>query len=214
MKKIVLFLLIVIPFLSFSQEHRFSIGVTASPTLTSTRGTSSFVKYEESKMAFSFGATFNYKIHRNFSLQADLSFERKGSVQHIEESKSQGYYEGTSFKVNNNFDYLTLPLLARATFGNKVNFFVNAGPFVGFLLRQEEVRTAEGFPTDRINYTDVYKRFDAGITIGAGVLIPIKERFSISFEGRNNLGLVDIEKPSSTLKTNSVNLLFGLVYHL
>ena len=63
------------------------------------------------------------------------------------------------------------------------------------------------------NYTSDYKTIDMGITAGIGLAIPINDKFSLSAEIRNNLGLTNISKSSSvTNKTNSTNLLIGVTY--
>lgn len=215
MKKALLSLLIIIPFLSFSQEkQKISVGVVISPSLTNIRGTNFLPKYYEKTLGYLIGASFNYTINNTISLQTDLSFERKGAVLNVEGTNSQGAYEGQGFKAHSNFDYLTIPLLARATFGSKVKFFINAGPFVGFLISQKETTKASGFPTSKIDYTSLYQCLDAGITAGVGLSVPMNERFSVSLEGRNNLGLVDINKYSGSVMTNSTNFLIGVVYHL
>ncbi|OFY87282.1 MAG: hypothetical protein A3F72_17445 [Bacteroidetes bacterium RIFCSPLOWO2_12_FULL_35_15] len=36
----------------------------------------------------------------------------------------------------NHFDYLTVPILLRATFGKRIKYFANAGMFFGYLIKQ------------------------------------------------------------------------------
>jgi len=50
------------------------------------------------------------------------------------------------------------------------------------------------------------------------MLVPLKNKFAISFEIRNNLGLINVLKHpdinNEAIKTNSTNLLIGFTYKL
>lgn len=120
--------------------------------------------------------------------------------------------------INTNFDYLTLPILVRATFGKKVQFFLNAGPYFGYLIKQTFVSKGTNFPTTTSDNTSLDKRFDTGISTGLGISVPIKTKFAFSFEIRNNLGLFNVSAVpvanNGTIKTNSTNFLLGFTYKL
>ena len=116
------------------------------------------------------------------------------------------------------FDYLTFPILVRATFGKKVQYFVNAGPYFGYLIKQTFVTKGDNFPTTTTDNTSFDKRFDTGISTGLGLSIPIKSKFAFSLELRNNLGLYNVTDLPVTnsviVKTNSTNILLGFTYKL
>ena len=72
---------------------------------------------------------------------------------------------------------LTIPFLLRTTVSKKLPIFINAGPFIGFLLKEtthSEMMTDEKFSSTN---TSAYKNFDIRITVGLGLLKP----FGITF---------------------------------
>jgi hypothetical protein len=166
--------------------------------------------------AFSGGFFFQYNLNKNFSLRMDPSYEQKGYKikQQLTDSQGNPISKG---KIRGNFDYITIPLLLRANIGNKINYFVNAGPYIGFLLSQNNIVQAPLFDGAKVTYTNTsyYKTIDIGITAGIGLAIPIKDKFALSIEIRNNLGLTNINKNTNKdygIKTNSTNLLVGFAY--
>lgn len=217
MKQMIIFLLISVGATTvlFAQQNKFDIGIEGGPSRTFLRGNDFTEEYTDPKTGFSGGISLQYNFPKIFSIRTNLAFERKGSL-------SKGTFINTDegsegeFIAHLNYEYLTLPVLIRAGFGNKVKYFVNAGPFLGYLMKHEIITKAAGYPTLTNEYTNYYKQFDAGITAGLGVTIPIKEKIYISCEIRNNLGFLNISKVpvvnDGTIKTNSTNLLVGLAY--
>ena len=71
-------------------------------------------------------------------------------------------------------------------------------------------------PRTTTNNTKLFKRFDAGIKGGGGIIISLKNKLSFSGEIRNNLGLNNISTlpvyNNGTIKTYSLNLLFSVIY--
>ena len=144
-------------------------------------------------IGFSGGLSFQYNSTKHISIRTTLSFERKGDV---------STFDVYDIFVNNiigkatvhwNYDYLTVPVLLRATFGNKTKFFLNAGPFFSYLMRYSVVAQLPNTPeTVNDRETKFYSWFDTGITTGLGISVPLKEALALSFEIRNNLGLYNI----------------------
>ena len=118
--------------------------------------------------------------------------------------------------IHINFDYFTLPILLRTYIGKKHLFFTNAGPYVGYLIKQTDVDKGSNINTVTVDNTSYTQRLDAGFTIGLGVTIPIKKSFLFTFEIRNNLGLYNVSKGAMAddkgVKTNSTNFLLGFAH--
>jgi hypothetical protein len=94
---------------------------------------------------------------------------------------------------------------------------VNAGPYIGYLIKQTDITEAFGeYSKTKNDNTDNYKRTDLGITTGLGARFPIKNKLFLSIEIRNNFGLTNISSVpvvnDGVIKTNSTNLLFGIEY--
>jgi hypothetical protein len=211
-----LFLLTVLG-TTYGQTNKFDVGVEGSPSLIFLRGNDIIDNLHKPTIGFSGGLFFQYNFKKVVSLRTNIAFERKGSVLSSQTTDINGNPLG-EITTNTNFDYLTLPILVRATFGKKVQFFVNAGPYFGYLIKQTFVSKGDNIPTTTSDNTSLDKRFDTGISTGLGLSVPIKTKFAFSFEVRNNLGLYNVSAVpfanNGTIKTNSTNFLLGFTYKL
>ncbi len=202
---------------SSAQEYRFEAGFEGGPGLTSMRGNSVLESTRESGFGFSGAFFFQRNTAGILSFRTNLAYERKGSSWSGPVTDDQGNSLG-QMTAHFNYDYLTVPLLVRASFGNKIRFFVNAGPYFSYLVNQTNVFKGDQIKTVKQDETFLYKRYDIGITTGAGVAVPVGTKLSINFEVRNNLGLFDISVfPTphyAPIKHNSTHFLFGVGYTL
>ncbi|MDR2970481.1 MAG: PorT family protein [Bacteroidales bacterium] len=206
------------------QENKFDIGVECAPSLIFMRGNDMIKNYHKPTIGFSAGIFFQYNFPKIFSLRTNIAYERKGSVlKDMKDIQITTVDQPSEFvgraTIHTNYDYLTFPILVRATFGKKVNFFVNVGPYFGCLIKQTTVvKIKESKISQTYEETSYFKRFDIGIATGLGLSVPIKTNFAFSFEVRNNLGLYNVSKipvaNNGTIKTNSTNFLLGFTYKL
>jgi len=200
----------------FGQYSKINIGIEGGPSAVLLWGNDILNDNIAPRQSFAAGVSFQYNFNRIFALRTNVAFERKGNSETNNFRDNQGNFLG-NIQTQNNLDYLTIPLLARASFGTKVKFFVNAGPFVGFLLKQTYVREAfEQYPETTYDATDTFNNIDYGVTFGLGFTINLTKSFLLSLEGRNNIGLSDISAlpvyRDGNMFTNSSNLLFGFAY--
>jgi hypothetical protein len=208
-----------------AQTNFFNIGFEGGPGIRSLRGNSVIDNYHKAALGYSGGIFGQYNFNRLFSLKLAANYEVKGSKAtfapgtYNETGQSTGVTNTSELNAETKFSYLTFPLLFRAEFGQKVRFFVNFGPYAGLLLK--ETTTIDGnseIPGSSSDETDKFKEVDGGITIGAGVLIPLKNNLELSFEARDNLGLSNISSVAvsggGTIKTNSALLLIGLSFSI
>lgn len=201
----------------FGQENKIDIGPEGGPSLIFMRGNAIIASTNSPTIGFSGGVFLQYNFKKILSLRTSIAYERKGSIV----NGQAGYVYGNPIDVGTthiNDDYLTIPLLVRAKFGRKMKYFFNAGPYLGYLLKETFVLRGENTPKTKIDNTSLNKRFDYGLSTGLGFVIPIKDKFAFSIEIRNNLGLFNTSAVSvvnnGTIKTNSTNLLFGFTYKL
>jgi hypothetical protein len=201
----------------FGQESKFDIGLEGGPSLTFLRGNDVIDTLHKPTIGFSGGLFFQYNFPKTFSLRTNIAFERKGSVAHVPEYYI--VYNGniitmSKYTIDTKFEYLTIPILIKATIGKKIKYFADVGLYFGYLIKQTFVITESTFQI--VDYTSHDKRFDMGIIAGLGLGIPIKNKLIISYEIRNNLGLYNVSKVplinNGKTKTNSTNLLIGLIY--
>jgi hypothetical protein len=139
---------------TLGQTNKFEIGIDGSPTLTFLRGNDFIENNHKSAIGFSGGLFFQFNFKKIISLRTNIAFERKGSAFTSQATDFNGNPLG-KITSNTNFDYLTFPILVRATFGKKIQYFVNAGPYFGYLIKQTYVSEDEnntrtvGFPQVR-----------------------------------------------------------------
>jgi hypothetical protein len=208
---------------TLAQSGSLTIGLEGGPNRSTLWGNEHIQQYKKSRALenvtnYSSGVSVEYSFTDLLSLRSGIAFERKGlsyKVYHLDQWGNQS----EEIPGRKNFDYIILPLMARVTIGNKPIFFVNAGPYLGFLLRQTDLLESSslqhGSSTD---YTETYKRLDMGISAGIGAGLPITERAMLTMEVRHNLGLYNISDVpvynGGTVKTKSTNLLIGIAYKL
>jgi hypothetical protein len=200
--------------MGFAQQNKIDIGLEGGPSITFLRGNEILSTYHTLKIDFSCGLFFQYNFPKIFSLRTNIAFERKGSSMSFLTTDLNG--NPTAIKGRTNLNYLTIPVLFRLTFGKKITYYFNVGTFIGYLISQSYIYNNIGYLSS--DNASQYKSFDFGISGGLGFAIPVRNKFSISCELRNNLGLLNIAKGevynNGSIKTNSTNLLIGLSYKI
>ncbi len=194
-----------------AQTYKWEFGVEAGAGIRSlrTNPTDSAFKTD---IGFTGGIAGQYNMSPMLSLRLGAAYERKGA----KFETTGGTTTTTAITGKVNVDYISIPLLLRVTFGKgkEVNFFVNAGPFVGILLANKIKVDAFGTnPETEIDNKDSTKKVDFGITGGLGVSFLVGKNMGFTVEARDNFGLTDINDRKTTIieeiKTNSANLLLG-----
>jgi hypothetical protein len=201
------------------QDSKHVIGFEGGAGISFLRGLEFIEKYHEPAMCFTAGISYQYSFSESFSFFSALDYERKGSVVKFQLTDEQGNSPG-ELTAHANYDYLVLPMLGRFSFGNHLKMFMNAGPYVGYLMKVTSVTEENDvIPHTEYDLTDESYKYDLGISAGLGVKIPIKDKMTFNVEVRNNLGLVNthsapIEEEGGAVKTNSTNLLLSVTFIL
>lgn len=203
---------------TYGQSDKFELGIEGGPSLISILGDKSTEQSYSPTIGFSGGPFFQYNLNKTFSLRTNIGFERKGfcyETQGIDIISTRT----VSIDVDVYYDYLVFPMLIRASFGNNVLLFADAGPYVGYLMKiRTDPRPVANVGLGRIIYTPTDNRIDFGITAGLGIKIPMGQKYAFTLEARNNLGLVNINQTlflnKQHLRTNATVLLIGLVYKI
>ncbi len=227
-------LLVSLPQLALAQNARIELGIEAG------LNSSQFINNEadsynnlynteySGNISPSGGVNFQVNAKRFFSFKTGVSFDRKVYTIRTEQGSSQ---IGSTYQRRdvNTFDYVSVPLLGKLTFGKKVQFFLNAGMYFAFLADQN--RLSEGSSSEIFqgqsyyhefssskSTMDSYKRYDFGLIGGLGLGVPIKKHWHVSLEAREVIGLMNVY---STTKYNTpptqhatFHLLLGVSYKL
>lgn len=142
------------------------------------------------------GATFRYMEERHFGLIAELNVEQRGWKEK---------FEGYDFAYQRRMTYLQLPMLTHIYFGsNKFHGFFNIGPELGFMIASsissnfdhDNIEAIAGFPTTNRSTEQfslpIHRRFDYGLSAGAGIEMIARNKSSFTLEGRFYYGLGDV----------------------
>lgn len=211
--------------LSFSQSLKYKFGVQAGLNYSNFRGYEIPIEitpvYSESPaFAYLGGLYFEYQIKGRLSLKVDLNYERKSQKgdNYIEVRQSfESFPQAYNYTSKKNYDYLVLPIMLKYNFKENTSFYVNGGPFIGFLLKSNmtnDLEDIEGFNNaSSMSTSDLNKKIDLGLSFGLGKTIKFNEKNEIFIEIRENLGLINTNKygvwGDGNVKTNSLNLIIG-----
>jgi len=192
MKKIFTTLVILLSFYSLSYAQRFSsqagntefgvdVGYNSSYIIESQSGyNSDFVS------GFNVGVSADHYFSDSWSLKVKAIYDQKGwGNGYI--STDVDEYDNIRFKLN----YITVPVMANWHFARTKNWYLNFGPYIGFLT---SAKGTDGANT--IDVKDYFNSVDGGIALGIGVKIPISDRakFFIEYDGQG--GVTNISKES------------------
>jgi len=150
---------------------------------------------EQMLNGFHAGVSFRYAEERHVGLLAEFNITQRGWKEDLSE---------TSLEYHRRLTYIELPVMTHIFFGSRVvKGFFNLGPQIGYMI-------GDGI-TSNFNYADIAKvpewpenhrteqldmkitkRFDYGITAGAGVEFVIARRNCVYLEGRYYYGLGNI----------------------
>lgn len=198
----------------FDQRNNLSVGFNGGVNLSSI----DFNPKVEQKglMGKSFGVTARYNSEKYFKmlcgLQVEINYSQRGWEEKMDEN-STDYYRRV-------LNYVEIPLLAHLAFGKDaydkgLQFFINLGPSVAFLISEKEDKTPGLDSSDRPNSSSkVYnvildKKFDYGLTGGAGLELSTKIGHFL-LEGRYYFGLSDIFNAGvKDYYSRSANTYFG-----
>ena len=144
-------------------EFGFNTGLSTSTASTDD-------DYAETNVTFNVGASADYYFSDRWSIKVKAIYDRKGWDKDFITDMN-----GNAVRTNIDLDYLTIPVMANWHFGSKRNWYLNFGPYVGFLMSAKETT----FDTD---LKDFFNSTDAGLALGIGVKIPLSDKLKLFFE--------------------------------
>lgn len=181
------------------------------------------------------------------SLVAQLNYTSQGGLRRGLQPITMDLPEGlpvppgtilyADFRNETALDYIEIPLMARLTFGRRVRFFAEAGPYAGYLVRARAVTSGTSAlyldelgtmpiiippATDPLvidlgadtNVRASLKRTNLGLTGGGGVIYALGPG-ELIFEARFQLGLTTIQKDIETSgETQTGAVVISLGYRL
>lgn len=186
MKKVIVVVLVLFSIASFGQRNKkgivefgVNIGYNAF-NVGNSNGNS------DSGSGVNVGLAADYFFSDRWSIKGKLIYDQKGWDNGFYNDLDSGIVYTTDYKL----DYLTVPVMANWHFGRKRNWYLNFGPYAGFLMGANET-------TNSRNVKEAFNSTDFGISFGIGVKIPVSDKLKISLEYDEQDGLSDIFKVNS-----------------
>ncbi len=166
------------------------------------------------------GISLGWLLADQFSLQADILFERKGY--RMNDSSSVFYRkfpdESNFYMVDSriDLDYLVIPLLLNIHAGKSVPVFINLGPYYGIKLNARctgdalfENSSDFGYNLNRVNIYDniegLVRNSEWGWIMGGGVGIPVWGKYMLNIDFRYSVGFYNIYKKEEKSWLSGIN---------
>lgn len=193
----------------------FDLGLEGGPNISTLIGSSNFNYDINPKIEGSGGFIFQFNFKNFLSLKTGFSYQRKG-FQLKNDPMLFGFNNPIGIgNKGSSLDYITFPILVKASFGEKVRFFVNAGPYAGFMIGKTDYTDLAGKSSTIKGRFDDVNRWDFGAAVGVGISIPVRTYWEFSLDIRNYIGMFDIAKSNqSKYYTNTTDIRFGVAYKL
>jgi hypothetical protein len=177
-----------------------------------------------------FGVFADIGLTPRFSLVAELNYTSQGGLRKGLQPITMDLPPGlpvppgtllyANFRNETILDYIEVPLMGRLAFGDRARFFVNAGPYLGVLVRARAVTKGTSalyldeagtqpiiVPPDtqplevdlgaNTDVKDSLKKTNFGLTGGGGLIYPLGPG-DLILEAHFQLGLITIQKDVET----------------
>jgi hypothetical protein len=234
---------------SFGFADGIKIGAHGGLSIPNIRGseTDLFSRGFKSRQGPYFGLSADIGLTRRFSLVVDLNYTSQGGLRTgmqpitMELPPGLPLPPGTilyaDFRNETILDYIEIPILGRLTFGDRIRFFIDAGPYVGFLVRARALtQGTSAFYLDEAgtmpiiippatdppefdlgadtDVKDSLKTMNLGLAGGGGLIYPLGPG-ELIFEAHFQLGLTTIQKDIETSgKSQTGAIVISLGYRL
>ena len=183
-----------------AQEFHFGARLGGNFTTLSVSGDNSdWAKNSKGKPGFSIGAVSEFMLNDQFAIGVELNYATAGDA--------YSFFDG-ELKVTEYLSYIQIPVMAKYYINE--NFYLNAGPQLGFLSSAEEQINFMGADAPEDKLKDVKKKYestDFGLNIGAGY----KFENGLFLDLRYTAGMSDIYKDKDTTKKNNA-VMFSVGY--
>jgi hypothetical protein len=174
-------LLIILCFLAFEKTSFAQFGVRTGLT------SSNFTQYDfNARLGLHLGAYYNYSINDKFSVEPGLFYSQKG-------------YTFKTPKINENINYIDIPVLVRYHVNEKFNVF--AGPQASAPISRKYVRGNDAVNTS----LQSIRGYDGAAVIGLGHQMPSGLNFQVSYE----MGLVNLNYFNNNVKNQALKFSIG-----
>lgn len=164
---------------NYAQEKgSLELGIGAGVNIV---GITSGALSSDSRTAFNVSASGDYYFSDRWSLKGQVIYDQKGWKSGWLTVNGKPIVQSTNYKLN----YITIPVMTNWHFGKKRNWYLNFGPYIGFLTNANN---------QSVDIKSGFNSLDVGLALGIGVKIPLSERCKLFLEYQGQGGMTNIEK--------------------
>jgi opacity protein-like surface antigen len=180
-----------------SSEFGVNIGLNQSTVQSS--GTGENATY---KTGINLGVSAEYSFSDRWGIKGKVIYDQKGWADGFLVLKDGTEIDGVDYHLN----YVTIPVMANWHFGAARNWYLDFGPYLGFLASASE-------SSNSANVKPLFNSTDVGLAFGIGVKIPVSNKAKLFFEYEGQGGFTNVFTQSDGTFQNirsSINV--GLIF--
>jgi hypothetical protein len=176
-----------------SKGTEFGIGIGYSAASVSANSQNT-----KSKSGFNVALSADNYFSDRWSLKVKAVYDQKGWAGGFLTTPTTTYSD-----VNYSLNYITVPVMANWHFGKTRKWYLDFGPYAGFLLDAKVTKYPE-------SVKEAFNTVDGGLAFGIGVKLPISEKtkFYIEYDGQG--GMTNLFKNSQGSEIHSVRSSFNI----
>lgn len=187
MKKVLLSAFAVFAFVAATNAQDFGVKVGAN--IANIKGDS--FDESDSKFNFTFGVFAEFMLSDKLGLQPELILSGQGAKLDVDDGA------GGTIEYKQKLSYVNVPVLANVYLGE--NFFLQGGPYVGFLTNAE-LNVSGSLSLLGGDNKDAFKSTDFGAMVGFGA-----NAGKFNFGMRYQLGLANIAEDADGVEGDAKN---------
>lgn len=198
--------LVLVSINKISSQNEMRIGVNAGVNASQFKGFSYVEDMTVIKPGFLIGAYFEYYLDDNWSLKANLNYERKSY-----KDKESGILIDENdqiideFKNVVHYNFISLPILAKYDIGQSNKFYANAGP--NFNYRLNTIVKTDGFLSGKSTLTT--NQLDLALLVGFGMKFHLNDINDLNLELRYSNDILNLSKEKTVedpIQANTLSL--------
>lgn len=202
------------------KQSKFEVGFQGGWVLGNANGSAVDNPSKDVLSGVGFGLNIKRNLKERFALKLGINYEQMGWAYRNMALVSTPPDPGSFFSyadILQRQSYINVPVLAEYSFGNKLQLHLNAGPFIGFLVKSNTTIDYKNdqLPDEKSSNKNI-KPFIAGVATGLGLSYPLTSTLKVNLQGSQQFGLMNVGKnaSASTTKLRSFSITTGLSFSL
>lgn len=163
---------------TYAQDHKFEVGVLGGINIINP-GENAVATYQN-KAAY--GITFQHNLMKRFSLNYSAIFYSYGFNYNEIQACNSGGNCWLVAATSGNSNFVTIPVMAKWTFGQKAKVFGSVGAQLMMFYNGKSTTTYNS--SSVVEYTYDQNRYDGSLIAGLGGSYPLTKSIAVSLEGR------------------------------